>query len=406
MKLSFRGLAIWFIVTLFVIYAFFLNTAGAVFADTIKAFLQLSNMGAAVAVGSFILGFAAMQIPAGYLLDRFPVRYVVSCGLFVLALGNITLTFSSNLELFALSNFIQGLGASFAFVAAGKLISEWFAPNFFPILFGLTQTLSCVLTAIIHYYMVKALETVSWQTIYQELSIFGFILLAFVVLFVKSPVKKKSSAKASAPKASFIKSLSIVCKNKQIWLCSIAGATSFGALAAYASFWYMSVEKYFLVETSEALVISGMIFVGIGIGTPFLGWLSNHWKSRNLVIHTSLVLGTIFLLMGLYLPHFAITTYIPIKIVSFFAGFFLSGSMLYYTSVSELSTNSTRALALGLVNTCVFVFNTLLLFIPQLFITKQSKDYSTFLWVLPASVLISVLVSYFVKETFSSKSSN
>ncbi|MES2199637.1 MAG: MFS transporter [Chlamydiota bacterium] len=395
MKKSIKGLFIWFIVTLFVVYAFFLNTAGAVFGDTIKNYMHLTDMGAAFAVGSFVLGFACMQIPGGYLLDRFPIRIIVSSGLFLLALGNLTLSYSSSLSLFALSNFVQGLGASFAFIAVGKLIGEWFAPKMFPILFGLTQTISCLLSAIIHYYLVQALETVSWQSIYQEFSIFGFVLLAFTAFFVKSP----PSAKAKQT-ISFGKSMGLVLKNKQIWLCSLAAATSFGVLAAYASFWYMPVEKFFAVSVKDALVISGMIFVGIGIGTPFLGWLSNKVKSRRLIIHMSVVLGAIFLLMGLYLPHFDINTYIPIEIVSFGIGFLLSGSMLYYTSISEISSPNTRAVALGLINTSVFVFNTVLLFIPQFFITKQSKTYFTYLWVLPACLLVSIFLAYFVKETF------
>lgn len=396
MKGSVRGIFIWFIVTLFVVYAFFLNTAGAVFAGAIKKSLTLSDVEAAFAVGSFVLGFACMQIPGGYLLDRFPVRIVASSGLFVLALGNVTLSFASNLPLFALSNFVQGLGASFAFIAAGKLIGEWFAPKMFPIMFGLTQTLSCLLTAIVHYYLVKALETTSWQTIYQELAIFGFSLLVLMIIFVSSP-----SAKKKGESFSLLKSLSIVFSNNQNWLCSIAAATSFGALAAYASFWYLTVEKFFSVTSDDALIISGMIFVGIGIGTPFLGWLSNVWQSRKLALHLSLVLGTIFLVMGLYLPHFSVNTNIPIKLISFFIGFFLSGSMIYYTSISEIASNSTRAMALGLINTSVFLWNTLLLFIPQIFITKTSQSYFTFLWVLPTSVLIAILLSYFVKETFS-----
>jgi len=400
MKISLRGIVIWLIITLFVIYAFFLNTAGAVFADTIKSSLQLSNLQAALAVGSFILGFATMQIPAGYLLDRFSIRWVVSCGLFVLAVGNLTLSFASNLPLFVLSNFVQGLGASFAFIAAGKLISEWFAPKLFPIFFGLTQTLSCILTAIIHYYLVQALEKLSWQIIYQEFALFGFALLALTVVFVKSPSKKKT-----VQPVSFTKSLSTVFSSKQTWICAIAAATSFGALAAYGSFWYLNVQKYFLVGLSESLSISGMMFAGIGLGTPFLGWLSNKCKSRNLVIHGALSLGAIFLIMCLYLPHFAINTYIPIKLISFMAGFLLSGSMLYYTVVSEVSSSSTRALGLGLVNTLVFLFNTLLLFIPQFFVTQDSKQYTTYLWVLPVSVLISIFFSYFVKETFSKKTS-
>lgn len=396
MKKNIMGLFIWFIVTLFVVYAFFLNTAGAVFADSIKASMHLSDVGAALAVGSFVLGFACMQIPAGYLLDRFAIRLVASSGVFLLALGNFTLSLSSSLSLFALSNFVQGLGASFAFIAVGKLIGEWFAPKMFPVLFGLTQTISCLLTAYIHYFLVEALQIVTWQSIYQKLSIFGFVLFVFMVVFVRTP-----SGVSAKKTLSFRKSMMTVLGNSQIWLCALAGATSFGVLAAYGSFWYMTVEKYFGVNIPNSLIISGMIFVGIGVGTPFLGWLSNKVQSRNLIIHLSVVLGAIFLLMGLYLPHFKLDSYIPIEFISFCIGFFLSGSMLYYTSISEISSNNTRAVALGLINTSVFVFNTLLLFLPRLFMVQATDSYFTFLWILPACILISILLAYFVKETYS-----
>lgn len=395
-----RGYIIWFIVTLFVVYAFFLNTAGAVFSEAFKTSLQLSDMEAAFAVGSFVLGFACMQIPAGYLLDRLPIRFVASGGLFLLAFGNLTLTFSSSLPLFAISNFIQGLGASFAFIAVGKLIGEWFAPKLFPILFGLTQTISCILSAIIHYYLVKALVTITWQTIYTEFAVFGFALLVIMFLFVKSPPhhgKEKHSL-------SFGQSMSVVLKNKQMWLCSVAAATSFGVLAAYGSFWYLQVEKYFSVDISTSLIISGMVFIGIGIGTPFFGWLSNKLHSRKLAIHISVVPGAMFLIMGLYLPHFNTNFYIPIEFVSFCIGFFLSGSMLYYTCISEISSEATRAVALGLINTSVFIFNTALLFIPQLFVTASSPSYFTSLWILPVCVLISIFCGYFVKETMHKES--
>lgn len=394
MKFSIRGYLIWFIITLFVVYAFFLNTAGSVFSETFKTTLKLSDIEASLAIGSFILGFACMQIPAGYLLDRFSVRYIVSLGIFLLAFGNLLLTLSSTLPLFALSNFMQGLGASFAFIAAGKLIGAWFAPHYFPILFGLTQTISCISTAIIHYYLVKALQTVSWQTIYLQFALLGGILLVITFLFVTSPNKAKATKTLS-----FKESLSLVLRNPQLWLCSLAAATSFGVLAAYGSFWYLSVQKHFFVDLQSSLVISGMVFVGIGIGTPFFGWLSNKFYSRKLIIHASVVFGTIFLILGLYLPHYNINNYIPINIISFFIGFFLSGSMLYYTCVSEISSDSIRAIALGLINTCVFVLNTLLLFIPQLFTPKASSTHFISLWVLPVVLLLSIFLSYFIKET-------
>ena len=106
------GLLVWFVSTLFVIYAFCLNTAAAVFSDSIKASLHASNLDVSYAVGAFTVGFAVMQIPAGYLLDRFNIRFITGIGVFVLALGNLLISYANDLLLFTLSNFLQGLGGS------------------------------------------------------------------------------------------------------------------------------------------------------------------------------------------------------------------------------------------------------------------------------------------------------
>lgn len=395
MNKSIYGSIVWFIVTLFVVYSFCLNTAAAVFSESIKNTLHVSNVGVSIAVGAFIIGFALMQIPAGYLLDKYNAKFVVSSGVLLLAIGNILISFADNVVLFSLSNLIQGIGASFAFIAAGVVISQWFPKKLFPILFGLTQTLSCVLAAIIHYIFTLALATYTWNAIYQVLAIFGVSLFFITITFVKSP---KNIAKTKG--VSLKKSVMISLKNRSIILSAIAATTSFGTLLAYASFWYLNVQKFYSVQMLDAVLISGMIFVGIGIGTPILGWISNRMKSRKLVIHASLCLGTMFLLMCLYLPHYQIETLIIIKVVSLITGFLLSGSMLFYTVVSELSSNETRGVALSVTNTGVFLFNTILMFIPYVFITGVSSMFFTYLWILPFFVIIAILLNYFIKESF------
>lgn len=390
------GTLVWFVVTLFVVYSFCLNTAAAVFAEPIRNSLHVSNVGVSIAVGAFIVGFALMQIPAGYLLDRYNTRWVVSAGILLLAIGNIIISFSNNIVLFSISNFIQGLGASFAFIAAGVVISQWFPGKLFPILFGLTQTISCILAAVLHYIFILILTTHTWNEIYQTLAVFGIILFIVSLLLVKVP-----SDFSRGESISLKKSLDIVFKNNQIILCAIAATASFGVLLAYASFWYLNVQKFYSVGILDSAIISGLIFIGIGIGTPILGWLSNRMKSRKVIIHTTLCLGTMALLLCLYLPHYQIQTLIIIKIISFITGFLLSGAMLFYTVVSEISTNETRGVALSVTNTGVFLFNTLLMFIPYWFETTISTMFFTYLWILPFCVIFSILLTYFVKETFS-----
>jgi len=394
MKKIYRSL-VWFVATLFVVYAFCLNTAAAVFSEAIKLSMHASDFGVSIATGAFILGFASMQIPAGYLLDKFNARFVVSGGIFLLALGNILISLSNNLIIFSFSNLLQGIGASFSFIAAAVLISQWFPEKLFPILFGLTQTLSCISAGLIHYYFTLALKIYTWNSVYQSLAYFGFILLVLALLIVKTPKGYKRSKNLS-----LAKSLATVLKNKQIILCSLAAATSFGVLLTYASFWYLPIQTFYAVDKLQAVILSGMIFVGIGLGTPVLGWLSNTLKSRTMIIHTTLVLGVMTLLLGLYLPHFSISTLIIIKMVSFLIGFFLSGSMLFYTIVSEISSDSTRGVAISVLNTAVFLFNTLLLFVPYIFVTFVSTQFFTYLWVLPFFAMLSILLIYFVKDSF------
>ena len=392
---TFYGLLVWFISTLFVIYAFCLNTAAAVFSDAVKVSLGITNLEATYAVGAFTIGFAVMQIPAGYLLDRFNTKLILSLGVFFMALGNILISYAHGLALFSLANLIQGAGGSFAFIGTGILIARWFSPRAFPILFGLTQTLSCFLTGIIHYVFKAALLTHPWTMIYKDLAVFGAFLFIITLIFVKAPADSKKIKPIS-----FQKALGIVFTNSQIWLSTIAAATTFGVLLAYGGLWYLNIQNFYSVPSGSALILSAIIFAGIGVGTPMLGWVSNVCRSRKLVIHVTLALGNMVLLLGLYLPHFAFSGFVLIDIISFFIGFLLSGSMLFYTVVSELSSDTTRGVALSLTNTGVFLFNTALMFIPYFFITGSSQNFFTYLWVLPFFVMISILLSYFVKESY------
>jgi MFS family permease len=396
MSKTMHGVIVWFISTLFVIYAFCLNTAGAVFSESIKVSLHISDLGVSFAAGSFIIGFALMQIPAGYLLDRYNARFIVSTALFLVASGNIAISFSTNIYTYCLANLIQGMGASFDFIAASILVAQWFPRNMFPILTGLIETLAFIASGLIHYFLMIKLQTYSWNQIYQYFSIYGYFLFILSVLWVKTPDDFQFTKNLSLKE-----SLSIVCKNGQTWLCALSAATSFGILLAYGGLWYLPIQEYYSVNSSSAVLIGGMVFFGIGIGTPLLGWISNRVKSRKLILHLTLVMGTMGLLMAIYLPHFMFQNYYIIEMVSFFTGFMLSGSMLIYTMVSEMSSNSTRGIAISITNSSVFLFNTVLLFIPYLFITADSPHFFTFLWVLPFCAIISIMLSFFIKETYS-----
>ena len=387
------GFFVWLLVSLFVLYSFSLNTASGIFARTIRETLHITTTEASYAMGVFAISFALMQIPAGYLVDRFRSRMVVSAGLFVLVAGTVLTAFSKDVYLFVISNFLQGIGAAFAFVAAGALIAQWFPLKAFPIFFGLTQTLSCLLAAVIHVLFTRLMHTHTWNQVYLYVGFGGVALLVLTVLFVKNP----SHYRPDKDKA-LVKSVLQVCRNSQIWLCAFGAATSCGILLAYASFWSMKVQEFHKVSQVDAVAISGMILVGLGVGTPFMGWVSNLFKSRKMVLHMSLTIGVMAILASLYLPHFNMKTLIIANTTAFMVGFFLSGSMLYFTVASELVPMDLKGVALGVTNMLTFLSSAVLLSLPYIF--KTSIQYYTSLWILPFLIMVSISLLYFVKETY------
>ncbi|MEM1244264.1 MAG: hypothetical protein AAGG80_05525, partial [Pseudomonadota bacterium] len=84
---------------------------------------------------------------------------------------------------------------------------------------------------------------------------------------------------------------------------------------------------------------------------------------------------------------------------SFLLGFFVSASMLYYTMVSEIFDLSFKGVALSVTNTGVFIFNSLLLFIPHPLLLANSK-YLPSVWILPTFLVISIIALKFIKDTY------
>lgn len=391
---QYQAWLIWLIATLFVVYTFTLGTAASIFSDAIEKSLHLTKEQTSFSFSLFIIGFACMQLPAGYLLDRYKTRYVLSIAILVMAAGNCLASIAHTALIFDIANFLEGLGGSFDFVSASILIAQWFPAKMFPILTGLVQTLACFSVAVLHYILRINLESEDWHLTYHHFFFFGLILFVLSILIVRTPATFKLNFHFT-----FREAFIMVFHNKQNWLCALGAATSFGLLLSYASYWYAIVEAHYHVPLTDKVIIGACVFVGIGIGTPILGWISNLVQSRKLIIHLSLCLGVMSLILSLYLPHFNIPTFLIAKTTAFLIGFFLSGGLLYYTVVSEMSDNDTRGLALSLTNTATFLFNMTLLMTPYLFITEISKDYYTYLWVYPVCAISSLIFNYFLNDT-------
>lgn len=81
-----------------------------------------------------LLTYAAMQVPAGVLVDRFGSRLVVGCGAVLMCLGQLDLAFSTNVVSAMIARVLVGAGDAMTFTAVLRFLPAWFSPGRIPVL--------------------------------------------------------------------------------------------------------------------------------------------------------------------------------------------------------------------------------------------------------------------------------
>lgn len=95
--------------------------------------------------------YAALQIPAGVLVDRFGPRTLIASGAVLVAVGQAVLAVSTSMPVAVLGRVLTGAGDAVTFVSVLRLVPTWFAPREVPVvnqLSGILGQLGQVVSAV------------------------------------------------------------------------------------------------------------------------------------------------------------------------------------------------------------------------------------------------------------------
>lgn len=98
-----------------------------------------------------LLTYAALQVPAGVLVDRFGTRRVLAGGAALMALGQLALAFSGDVLPAMAARILVGAGDALTFTPVLRLLPAWFSARRLPILtqvVGMVGQLGQILSAI------------------------------------------------------------------------------------------------------------------------------------------------------------------------------------------------------------------------------------------------------------------
>ncbi len=401
----------WFVTligSLFFLYAFFQCNLMTPLQHSLMSFFNVDTAVIGLISACFFYGNVAFLIPAGLILDRYPVRYVMLGGMVLAISGSVIFAFSTNVFSASIGRFLSGMMMSFGLITCIKLASLWLSSNKMALASSIIVTIGMLGGLASQTPMTILTKTYGWQHAVFIIALLGVVVGFILFIFVKDPKTHLNPSKKE--KVSIKACLSEVLKNPQNWFagfftCLLNFPISiFGAL--FGITYIMGVYQFSAVEASS---IVSMLFVGMIFGAPFFGWFSDKIGSRKTPMLIGSFLCLIFVSILIVFTHFSMSF---LYALFFIVGFTSGAQVLGYTIVSESNPFSISGTALSFAAMIIMgvgyglalPFVGLLLKIfsnneMQLNLTTFRMAFST----LPIAIFISFILALLTKETHPKK---
>lgn len=270
-------------------WSYFHRVAPAVVARDLMAAFRTTGaeLGTLSAVYPYV--FAAMGIPAGTLAEAVGPRRVIATGAATMGLGAVVFGLAPRFGVAVAGRLLVGLGASVMLVAFLRLCAEWFRPEQFATLAGLTQTVGNVGALVAARPLALLVERLGWRASFVLVGALT-VLLAGVWWTVARdrpeerglpPVNPGAPAAARAGRP-VLSAVPRVLGNPRSWPPSLAAAGVYGTMLAFLGLWAIPyLTQVYGLTRLEATAYTSAVAVGVIVGSPLAGLASDRWLRRR-----------------------------------------------------------------------------------------------------------------------------
>ena len=299
----------WVVISLcaaFLFYKYILQVSPSVMTSQLMAKFHVNGAGLGVLTASYFYTYLIAQLFIGPLLDRYSPRLLSAFALTVSALGAFGFAMSHGLLSSSISRGLMGFGAAFATVAYLKLAIVWFKPKQLALVSGLLATAAMVGSMAGQAPLAYLMTKVGWQG---SLFYCGALGLVITVIFYAVVRDKNPLAPAEAPLHADHKSVGMrdflsVLKHKHNWYLMFYSGLAFCPLAIFGGLWGNPfLEEAHNLSALQASSLTSMMFLGLAIGGPVLGFIADKMGKRYEMMLFGVLLSFVGLASVIYIPH-------------------------------------------------------------------------------------------------------
>ena len=358
----------------------------------------------------YFLAYAVMQIPAGLLYDKFGGKRVLIFSTLVASIGTLMFSMSDNIIIGRISRVLMGGGTASAFLGALYFILRWFPERYFATLAGVVALVGSIGAMFGEVFLAYMLNTYNWRPTTLGLAVCGGFITVLIALFIKNHPYNDAEQTKLETKNNLRQELNYLLTHSQVWAIGIYCFLNWSVVTVFASLWGVPyLKRAYDMSLTDASWAVFLIWAGIGIGSPIIGWISDYMKRRKLILITCSILAITSLLIILYfanLPNYI--TYLALICL----GISASGSTIVFATAKDIVQVESLNLCNGLINmlavTSALVLQPLIgVIMNWLWIGKEvdnisvytAMTYKSALFILVICAILSLLIgTFWIKE--------
>jgi MFS family permease len=292
----------------------------------------------------FFLGYSLMQIPSGWLADRFGSKRVLMASLFIIACFSYLFGIANGLLFFIVVRFCAGVGHGGYPPSCSKAIAENFPKERRTFVQSLILSTSGI-GGILAFTLGAQLVDMNWHYAYIAMGTLFLVALLFVWRFVPKGQDGNRKASDQTEKTSFLAML----KNRNVFVLFLAMLLLNVLLYGNMSWLPSYITSTFNLSISQAGMILAINAVFQTIATIFAGQLLSklflHKEKRVILIATLMVAA---LLVG-----FVLSSNLYISVV-----LLLLISMISVTAFTAIFTWPHKIMDANIIGSSIGIINT------------------------------------------------
>ena len=400
----------WVIVALsafLLFYKYVIQVYPGLITDNIMATFKIDAAATGNLIAITFYSIVIVQLFSGILVDRYGYRLVSTISLLISALGLFIFVQVNSLAYAYVARILMGMGVACATVSYVKAVSEWFEPERFAFVNSFLATAAMLGAIAGQAPLAYMFKSIGWQS---GLKVCAYIGVVGAILFwwlVRDKPKVNNDGISTC--FQFKDLLEVITKKENILLTLYSGLT-FTPIDAFAGLWGNSyLRQLYNIDHVAAASLISMIFIGMAIGAPLIGKISEIRDSRLPVMigfHIAALLAISFVF---YIP----MPYWLLGCLLFVFGFCVSAFMLSFAVGRLINPIWVTASVAALINTGEPVMGGIfdstvgwlldLQWVPGKYALDGVKYFSTYSYkvaflILPLSMLLALILLFFVKE--------